>query len=114
MNSEGKVQRLPGLPQENKRRTGLRRLVSVPQDGSETAGEKSSTEPPTPPKPPPRASTPTLQTTAEEEDDEIRKGDYKLYPYYFGSVTMTFILLLFVTSALAALSERIPGKISAS
>ncbi len=115
MNSEGKIQRLPGLARDIKGRTGLRQLVSAQEDGTESAGEKSwatptTTTTPTTPTAPPTAPTPTLLTTSKDDDEAIRKGDYKLYFYYLGSATATLLLLLFVSTTFAALSERIPGE----
>lgn len=115
MNSEGKIQRLPGLARDTKRRTSLRQLVSAQQDELETAGEKSgavasttTTTSTTSENVP--VTLPTLPTAAiDDDDDQIRKGDRTLYSYYLGSLPLTVRWLLPFTIAIAALAERIPG-----
>ncbi len=106
INSEGKIQRLSEAAQDKKGETGLKHLVSVHCNDSETLGEKEETTPTSPP----AAIVPVLEKTADDEDEVMRKGDHKLYFYYLGSVTRTFIVILFVSTALASLSERLPGK----
>jgi hypothetical protein len=109
MKSDGKVQRLPGLARDTRHRNGLRQLVNAPQEDAIVTAEKSSATA--------TAITSTVAAVPEVEEadetncEDMQGGGFSVYLYYLGSTSVSLVILFIITTAIAALSERVPGTL---
>ncbi len=108
MNSEGSIQRLPGLARDAQRRRAPRELVSAGQDGPEPVTEQSNGSIATAPKIPKRGRINTF-CTLEDVDDKLI-NDRELCSYYLGSTSRIFVVTFLCAIAATSVLERMPGE----